>query len=263
MASLRRYLRVYKQYWVQQLAVASSFRLNFMLMFVFDILFYAGTLLTIDIIFQYSGHIGSWNREQFMLFAAFFLALDNAHFALISEGFWIFASNIRLGGLDHYLVKPVHPLFSCFVQHFRPSILITAILPWSALFYYAMQCDLSILSLAMIPLLLGLALLLLVSIEIILSMLNFITIEGAGVNFVRMQLQAIGRWPDFIYQNLARRLFTFLIPVLIVGSYPVTFLLDNSRLDILGGLLLANIIGFWVMVKAWQWGIRRYQSASS
>lgn len=263
MKTLRRYFEVYKQYWVQQLALAASFRLNFSLMILFDIMYYAVSLLTIDIIFLYSGHIGSWDRNQFMFFAAFMMALDNIHMAMISQGFWIFATNIRLGGLDHYLVKPVHPLFSCFVQHFRPTLLISAIIPWSALYYFAQKCELSLLSMAMLPLLLMLGLVLLVCIEIAISMLNFVTIEGAGINFFRMQLQAVGRWPNFIYGSLTRRVFTFILPVLIVGSFPVTFLFDNTRLDVLGGIALAVGGAFVVMVKAWQWGIRRYQSASS
>lgn len=263
MKTIRRYFEVYKQYWVQQLALASSFRLNFSLMILFDIMYYAVSLYTIDIIFLYSGHIGSWDRNQFMLFAAFMMALDNIHMAMVSQGFWIFASNIRLGGLDHYLVKPVHPLFSCFMQHFRPTLLISAFIPWTALYYFAVKCELSALSMALLPLLLLVGLFLLVCIEITISMLNFITIEGAGINFFRMQLQAVSRWPRFIYSTMARRVFTFIIPILIVGSFPVTFAFDNSRIDVLIGLVVAAGAAFIVMMKAWQWGIRRYQSASS
>lgn len=263
MKTVKRYLDVYRNYWAQQLAVAASFRVNFVLMFILDLLFYAGTLLTIDIIFRYSGHIGDWNREQFMLFAAFFLAIDNGHMTFVAQGFWVFATNIRTGQLDHYLVKPVHPLFSCFMQHCRPSVLLSAIIPWGAIYYYALECQLSLLSMAMIPLLWLAALILMVTVEIAISMLNFITIEGSGINFVRMQLQAVGEWPDFIYSLPSRLLFTFLVPVLIVVSFPVTFLLDNSRLDMLFGLIIANIVFFWLMIKAWNWGSRRYQSASS
>lgn len=263
MSAIKRYGRVYKQYWVQQLAIASSFRVNFILMLVLDVFYYVGTLLTIDIIFDYSGHIGDWSRNEFMLFAAFFLAVDNAHMAFIAQSFWMFAANIRTGQLDHYLVKPVHPVFSIFVQHFRPSLLLSAIIPWGAMYYYATQIELSWLSMLSIPILVLSGLFLLACVEIALSMLNFVTIEGQGINFVRMQLQAVGRWPDFIYSTAARLVFTLAVPVLMVVSFPVKFLLDNSRVDLLGGLLLANAVFFVLMLRAWRWGTRRYQSASS
>ena len=84
-----------------------------------------------------------------------------------------------------------------------------------------------------------------------------------GINFFRMQLQQISRWPDFVYQYYARKVFSFFIPVLMVGSTPVTFLLDPSQWLTLVWMLLL-IVMLWFLIRFfWDQGLKSYESASS
>ena len=115
----------------------------------------------------------------------------------------------------------------------------------------------------MIPLLVVLALTLLVSIEILISMSMFWTIESFGINFLRMQLQQLSRWPDFIFKNMARKVFTYLVPVLLVGSVPVKVLLGEQPLTLLLSMVAATLV-FWPLIYFfWRLGLRKYESASS
>jgi ABC-2 type transport system permease protein len=94
-------------------------------------------------------------------------------------------------------------------------------------------------------------------------MLMFWTVEAMGINFLRIQVQSLSRWPEFIYRGFANRLFTVGFPILLVGSAPVYFLLDHGRwlwvLAAVGALLVTwGLIGVF-----WQKGLKAYESASS
>lgn len=244
-------------------AAASSFRLHFILLIIMDQIFYLSLLASVDFIFDHVPRIGSWGRPEFMFFISFMLAVDHLHMTFVSESFWDFSFDLRTGRLDFILLRPLNTLFSIFARQIRPASLFNFFTPWGFLIYFGAQLDLSGLAWVFLPGLVVLALLLLTSIEILFSMLMFWTVEAFGINFLRMQLQQISRWPDFIYQGTARRLFTFAIPILLVGSAPVRFLLDPSAWR---GLLWSglSLIVLWLLIGlAWQRGLRSYESASS
>jgi ABC-2 type transport system permease protein len=79
-----------------------------------------------------------------------------------------------------------------------------------------------------------------------------------------MQLQNISRWPDFVYRGVARRFFTLVIPVLLVGSTPVKAILNPGE-DASGLLWMLLGLGLiWVAIRfVWKLGLKSYESASS
>ncbi len=261
--TLRRYLAVYRMFVSNCFAAASSYRLHFVLLIVMDQLFYGSLLGSVDFIFDHVARIGAWDRAHFMFFIAFMLAVDHLHMTFVSESFWDFSFDLRTGRLDFILLRPLNTLFSIFARLIRPATMINFFIPWGFLIYFGRVVELSLLSWLFLFPLVVLALLLLTAIEICFSMLMFWTIEAYGINFLRMQLQQIARWPEFIYQGFARRFFTLMIPVLLVGSAPVHFLFDPRQWLGLVWMLLALLVVSGLIAFFWRWGLRSYESASS
>jgi len=104
---------------------------------------------------------------------------------------------------------------------------------------------------------------LLFGIEIALASTMFWLGEGQGVNFVRIELQGMARWPDFVYKLWIRRAFTFFVPILMVGSQSSYFLLHPSDPLPLGLLLAATVLAWAVAIAIFRAGLRRNESASS
>ena len=104
---------------------------------------------------------------------------------------------------------------------------------------------------------------LLIIIEFIISTSMFWMTEGMGINFLRMQFQHLARWPRFVFSSIPRRIFSTIVPVCLIGSAPVEFLLDHNAWPILLGLLLAIGVGLLILLKVWNIGISNYDSASS
>jgi ABC-2 type transport system permease protein len=134
---------------------------------------------------------------------------------------------------------------------------------WACLIYYGLQVELSTIAWASLPLLIFLAFTLLAILEFIVSTSMFWMTEGMGINFLRMQMQNLSRWPDFIYGKFSRRVLKVFFPVLLIGSAPVHFLLDQSSWVYILYLIAAIIVSFIVMNKLWAIALRQYESASS
>lgn len=263
MNSVKHYLSIYKKFLATSFSVQLSFRTSFVLLIVMDIFFYVSTLATVDFVYDHVSTIGPWQKEKLMFFISFMLCVDHLHMTLLSESFWVLARQIRTGELDFILLKPVHSIFSIFFRYIRPSSMTNTIVAWGFLFYYGSKVPLSTVSWILLPLFLILSFMLLAIVEIIISTAMFWMTEGLGINFLRMQIQSLARWPDFVYKVLARRLFTVLMPILLIGSAPVRFLLDLKSWDYVAGMVAAIFVFGFLLFKIWSHALIRYESASS
>lgn len=261
--TLKQHAGIYSLFVKNCFAEAMSYRLHFVLLVVMDILFYLSVIGTVEFLFLHLDQIGSWNRTDFLFFMAFMLAVQHLHMTFVSENFWRFAEDVRMGQLDFILLKPANSLFVSFFRTIRPGTLLNGFFPWGYLIYFGLQLQLAWWQWLILPVLVLFGLTLMVAVEILMSLSMFYTVESMGVNFLRMQLQQVSRWPDLVYQTAARRLFTFLIPVLLIGSAPVHFLKDPSQWQGLVKMLVAIIVCSLLIAWGWRRGLRAYESASS
>ena len=260
---MRHYWQVYQEFFKTSLAKSTSFRINFLLLFILDITFYTASFAPIDFIFSYTSHIGVWNREQFMFFTSFILVVDHLHMTFLSGSFWMLAEDLKLGNLDFTLLRPIHSLFIVFFRYVRAHSFPSGIVLWCVLGYFASKAQLSLLSWILLPLMIGLGFILLALMEFLFSTLMFWITEGIGLNFLRMQIQHVARYPDFIYMTFTRKIFTFVFPILITASTPTHFLLDPSQWHQLAYLLGAIFIILVLLLKIWKVALNHYESASS
>ena len=218
------------------------------------------SFLTASFIFTHVESIGLWNKEEFLLFLSFVFAVDQTYYLFFSFNFWEFARDIRLGQLDFHLLKPAHSLFIVFTRHLAIPGLVTAFISWLLMIYFGMKADISWIQWLLLPWLLCLGLMFLLAVEILISLLNFLTVEGLGVNQIRLQLQHLCRWPDFIYKNPIRK---WLLPFLAVTSIPGRFLMDVSYWNWLFFMAAGAVILWSVILFLWPKALRLYKSPSS
>lgn len=260
---IKRYASIYQSFISQCFTEAMSFRTHFILLMVMDLLFYLSVYGSVEFIFNHVSSIGPWGYHEFMFFISFMVAIDHLHMTFISESFWMLSRDIRTGDLDFILLKPVASLFPVFFRFIRPGTLLNGFVPWAFLIYFGMQLNLGLISWLCLPLLIISGLTLTTAIGILISMSMFWTIESFGINFLRMQLQQLSRWPDFIYQSVSRRIFSFILPILLVGSTPIKFLIDNQSWPDLIIMHMFIALVFIAIGYLWKWGLRSYDSASS
>ncbi len=260
---MKKYFEIYKQFISSCFAESTSYRLNFWLLIIMDIILYLIAFFTVDFIYDHLGTIGQWNRDNFLFFISFILCVNHLHMTFVSENFWEFSFHLRNGTFDFILLKPISPIFNVFFRIMRPSTIWNFLLLWPLLIYYGLKSDLSILSWISLPFLVLCGFALMVALELILASFNFWIIDGWGTNFLRMQFQSLSRWPDFVFVNPFKRIFSFFMPFLIIGSGPVQFLLDNSNWVYLIYMIFSFIGSVIVFRFIWNKGLNQYESASS
>jgi len=261
--TLIHYLKVYKAFVSIAFAQALSFRLHFVLVAIMDVLFFASAVLSAEILFTTMPAIGFWDKDRFLFFVSFMLAVEQLHMTFIGEGFWELSEDIRTGNLDYKLLRPIGSIFVVVFSHVRAGTLFNFFLPWGFLIYYGLALNLSLVSWLLLPVLVIAGFTIQVLVEILVAIGMFWMIDGTALNFVRIQLQTISKWPDTLYQSYLKRFFTVVVPVLLIGSAPVHYLIDSSRVN-----LLIIMIGFLILLPilisfAWRQGLRKYESASS
>lgn len=261
--TLTHYLKTYWGFVSTSTTMAMSFRASFLLLIIMDLTFYFSAISSIEIIYNHVAVIGPWKREQLLFFITFMLAIDHLHMTFLSESFWELSLQLRTGQLDFVLLRPIHSLFGVFFRYFRPSSLLNIFVIWGALIYYGRQIPLQWWQWPLLPILILLGFCLLAVIEILISTLMFWTQEGLGINFLRMQMQNLSRWPDFIYGGLSRKVLTVAIPLLLIGSPAVHFLYDPTTWPWLLVVMLAIAILFALLLWVWNLALKNYESASS
>ncbi|MDH5560523.1 MAG: ABC-2 family transporter protein [Deltaproteobacteria bacterium] len=261
--NIRHYFSIYQSFIVTCFAESMNFRMHFLLLIIMDLFFYVSALASVYILYEHVPLIGSWNREQFLFFISIMLAVNQLTMTFVSESFWQFPLLIRTGNLDFILLKPANAIFSTFFRYVRPGSMVNVIFTWSATIYFGIQLDLNWFSWMILPFLVFMGFFLQNSIELVISCSMFWMLEGTGINFLRIELQQLSRWPDFIYQSFVRRILTLILPILLIGSAPARFLFDFNDIYPLLGMGLA-IIFFWIILKfTWAAGLKAYESASS
>lgn len=254
---------VYKGFVSTSFTEAMSYRLHFVLLIIMDLFFYFSVLATVSFIYDHVETIGPWNRAELMFFMSFMLVIDHLHMTLISESFWVLSRDLKSGGLDYILLKPVNTIYNVFFRYIRPASLCNIPVVWGLLIYYGREVGLTAMAWAMLPALIILAFSLMAVVEFIIATLMFWMTEGLGINFLRMQMQQLARWPDYVFSLVARRILTFGLPILVIGSAPVHFLYDFERWPYVLGLICSLALMIFILSLVWKKALSRYESASS
>lgn len=257
------YWRVFRQ----QCSNSTSKLLAFRVSFFATLLAEAASLLTVffsaELLFSHINSIGSWQRNEFMFFLFWVQSLLSLHLALISANCWNLSDEIRTGKLDFRLVRPLGSLFDIFTAYIRPASLLMFPIYIGCLIYFGLQIHLSISSWMIILPLFILSFTLQVLIEIVISMAMFWTTSGDGINFIRLNSQQVQRWPDFMYPETFRTVFTRLIPILVAGSFSCRILLGARQWHEIAFYPVAIALCLFLVNRLWRAGLRRYESASS
>ena len=255
-----KYISIYKEFFNTSLSEELSFRFNFILQSLMNVSFIGVFFLTSIFIFDHVEHIGLWNEKEFLFFMSFVFAVDQTHYLIFSFNFWLLSDDVRMGNLDFYLLKPCPSLFIILLRRMAVPGIFTVLLTYSMVIYFGVQLNLHPMVWLSLPFCLLLSLSLLLGIEVLISIFNFFTIEGIGINQARLQVQQLYRWPDFIYKNPTR---IWLLPFLAISSIPMRWAIDTSYWTWLL-FMTGGASGLWAFILLiWPKALNLYESPSS
>ncbi len=185
--------------------------------------------------------------------------------AFFFRGFYHLQDLVRRGTLDRALTYPISPLFyNAFrmpdPMDFISLVPVLLLLGWALTQFSQLLTPLAI---VLYILLLANGLLIAFALCTILAALTFFAQEMEGVWwFYRFAVQ-VGRYPVEVFRSPFQFIFTWIIPLGVMITFPSRALLGILSWQFVIGAFACSAFLFYSALSFWQFALRRYSSASS
>jgi ABC-2 type transport system permease protein len=264
---LRRYAEVYWLMVRNSLVREMSFKANFILWMVVELLWFGGQIVFIEVLFQYVNRIGDWSKWEVV-------ALIGTHQLvgqIFQAFFYVNLANlpelVRTGKLDLMLLLPVDAQFAVSTRQFGMDNIVNAFVGIGIVTFSLIRLGITphFYQILLYAAAVALGVAVHYSIMFSLATMSFWIVRAQGLIYGYFNVFNIGRYPDVVFHGLFRRIFTTAIPVILVANVPARILTRAWETPVWGLLNLFAATAFIVLASRcfWRFALRRYSSASS
>ena len=262
---MRRALAIVRAQLRASLALALQYRLEFLVEGALAILWIAVTLVPVLVVFGTRDAVEGWTFPEMLLVLGWFVALKGVLEGAVSPSLTAVIEHVRKGTLDFVLLKPADAQLLVSVAKLEPWRIVDLV-GAGLIFAYAFgrlgRAPTAGEVLAAGAMLLG-ALLVLYSIAILVVSIAFFAVRVDNLLYLFQSVFDVARWPSTIFRGFLAVLFTYVLPLALMTTYPALALLGRLRVGTALGAL-AGTVAFAAFARAvWSVSIRKYTSASS
>jgi len=262
---MKRYLGIL---WIQlriSAAQAMAYRANFLIEGVMTAAWMGLTLLPLFVLYSHKQSVGDWDAPSALVVMAYFTGLRAVLEGVVSPSLVDLVERIRQGSFDYVLLKPVDAQVMISASRYEPWKIFDVI-GAIAMCVYAFSMRGTPPSAGDLAAGIGLFIagaIAMYSLWIVCAALSFWVGRLDNLQYLLGAVFDTARWPVYVFPGLWRIVFTFVIPVAVMTTFPAMALL--GKLD--GRTALATIDGSLMMLLlsrlVWRAAIRNYTSASS
>ena len=264
---VRRYFEIYSIMLRNSLIREMSFKANFLLWMIVEILWFCGQILFFSIIFGQVNRIGDWSKWEVVLLVGTHQIIAQ----LFQAFFFVNVANVpelvRTGKLDSLLVLPLDSQFAVSTKQFGLDSVINAVIGAAVvlLALTRLQITPSVGAVLLYLIALGFGVAVHYSIMLSLAAVSFWIIRAQGLVYGYFNFLNIARYPDVIFPKLFRFVFGWIIPVVIVANIPARLLIKSLGQPgwLMFHLIVAGTIAAMISRAFWRFALRHYSSASS
>ena len=262
---MRRYARLFAVQLRASALLAMQYRVDFVIDGMLSAFSAGVALIPLFVVFTHRTSIEGWTFGEALVVTGWFTLLQGVLEGAINPSLTTVVDHIRKGTLDFVLLKPADAQFMVSTARF---------LPWRAM---SIVTALGIFVVAFVrlgrlPSLTGvlLSLAMLVAAIALLYALWILTVSAAfyvvkidNLTFLFGSIFDFARWPSSLFRGVVGFVFTFILPLALMTTYPAEALLGRLRLSTFLGSLVAAVCFVTFARLVWKSSIRRYTSASS
>lgn len=260
-----RYLRLFGVQLRASIQVTMQYRAEFFVGAFMVAFWLFWNLVPLFVLWGQRPTIAGWTLPAALLVTAWFTLLRSLLDGAVQPSLVAVVEHIRKGTLDFVLLKPADAQFLVSTAKFEVLSFVDAIGAVAiAVFALARLHHVPTLGqLATSMVLTVAAAALLYSLSILVISAAFYVVRLDNLIYLFNSVFDAGRWPASVFRGVWRILFTFVVPLALMTTYPALALLGqlapSTALEALGGalafVLLARVV--------WRRSIGRYRSASS
>ena len=242
-----------------------QYRFDFFTDAFLEILWALTALVPLFVVFGTRRAVAGWSFGEALLVVGWFTLLQGILEGAINPSLTSVVEHIRKGTLDFVLLKPADAQFLVSTAKFQPWRA-TNVVTAGVIFAYAFHLigrPPSALDLLTAASLLMTSALILYSLWILTVSAAFYVVKVDNLSFLFSSIFDAARWPSTVFRGVVSVIFTFVIPLALMTTYPALAMLGKLRLSTFllaagGAILFATAARF-----VWLGSIGRYTSASS
>jgi ABC-2 type transport system permease protein len=254
--------------WVQaraSIATAMQYRVDFVIEGAMSIYWLLWNLVPLLILYNQRDTVAGWDFGSALVVIAWFTVLRGVLEGAINPSLVAVVDRVRTGEFDFVLLKPADTQFLVSTARFAPwklvdvaGGLILVVIAFARLDRVPAAIDV-----ALAAVLLGAAAMVLYSLWILVISASFYVIRIDNLAYLFTAVFDAARWPVQVFQGVWRFLFTFVVPLALMTTYPAMAILGTLDGEV-ALLSLAGALVFSAMARMlWRAAIGSYTSASS
>lgn len=264
--NLKRYLTIYGALWRTSVTREMSFKGNFVLWVLVELLWFGLQLSFVGVIFSQTKTVGTWTAWQVVLLTGTSNFIQEIYQAFFLVNCTNLSELVRTGKMDFLLLLPVNTRFVVSTRQVDIPSFANAAFALCVMAFAAHKLHLHPTAMQFIGFgaLCVAGLLVHYSLMFMLASVAFWTVRAQGIVWGYYNLFNIARMPDEAFKGTFKAVFTFALPVLLVSNVPVRVLTDRITSPVMWAVLIALGV-MWAAVSEWFWrrSLRRYTSAST
>jgi len=262
---MKRLLAIVRAQLRASVALALQYRLEFVVEGALSVLWVGVTLVPVLVVFGQRPVVGGWSFPEMLLVLGWFVALKGFLEGAVSPSLLNVIEHVRKGTLDFVLLKPADAQLLVSIAKIEPWKIVdlagaVAIFVYS---FHQLGRGPSPGHVAAALAMLVAALLVLYSIAILVVSIAFIAVRVDNLLYLFQSVFDVARWPSTVFRGALAVVFTYVLPLALMTTYPALALLGKLTPATAFGAL-GGTIAFAAFARlAWRASIGRYTSASS
>ena len=264
---MRRYLRLLQIQLRASALIAAQYRWDFAIDGLVSLLWTATAIVPLFVVYNgaQTGGIPGWTLSEALVVIGWFILLQGVLEGAINPGLTAVVEHIRKGTLDFVLLKPADAQFLVSTSRFalwRVTSVITGLFIFALAFTRLGRLP-SPSGVVQALLLLTLAVATLYSLWILIVSLAFYVVKVDNLTYLFSSIFDAARWPATVFRGALHIVFTFVVPLALMTTYPAEALLGRLEWNTLLSSLAGTVVLAAISRQVWLLSIRRYTSASS
>lgn len=262
---MMRLLRVVRAQLRASLSLALQYRLEFVVEGLLALLWMAVTLVPLVVVFGTRNAVAGWTFAEMLVVLGWFVALKGVLEGTLSPSLMQVIDHVRKGTLDFVLLKPADAQLLVSLAKMEPWRIID-FAGAGLIFAYAFReigHGPALAHVLLAAALLFAAVLVLYSIAILVVSIAFIAVRVDNLLYLFQSVFDVARWPSSVFRGALAMVFTYILPLALMTTYPALALLGKLNARTAIGALLGSLAFAGVARVIWLSSIRRYTSASS
>jgi ABC-2 type transport system permease protein len=261
-----RTLRLFALQFRVSAASAMAYRANFLIQGAMSAAWTVINLVPLIVVFGQRDEIApGWDRPSALIVMAYFTGVHAVIEGTISPSLQDLVEKIRSGAFDYVLLKPVDAQAMISASRYEPWRVFDLLAAVAIVAYALAQRGEppAAADLALGVVLFGAGVLATYALWMVCAAASFWVVRLDNLMFLLGSIFDVARWPVQVFHGVWRIVFTFVIPVAVMTTFPAMALLGRlgagATLATTGGALLLLALSRVI----WRTAIRSYTSASS